>query len=121
MDHRVQFEALVKTHSVVKGFNPGGVPFKRTRAADTSVQDLERSTVAISVPRAEGQLDTLFGLESRHHPAGLQRLALSGSISLLVADDGSAYIVNVTADEITVDKDEPLLRIKVWGQHLLSI
>ena len=118
VDHKVRFEALVKTHNVVKGFNPGGVPFKRTRAADTSVQDLERSTRAISVPRAAGQLDSLSSLESRY-PDGLRKLALSGSISLIVADDRSAYIVNVTADEITVDKDEPLLRIKV-GIYFVS-
>ena len=115
-----RFEALVKDHNVIKGFNPGGVPFKLTRAADTSVQDLEHGMVAISIPREDGGLDSLSKLEAAY-PAGLRTLALSGSLSLLVASDGSAYIVNITGAEIIVDKNEPLLRIKAWDQSFVVL
>ena len=113
-EHHARFEALTHSHNVVKGFNPGGVPFKLTRAAETSVQDLEQSTVAISIAPAEGLPNSLTKLESAY-PGGLQTLALSPSLSLVVASDRSAYIVNSSETEIVVDKNESLLKIKAWA------
>ena len=113
-DHVARFEALAHSHNVAKGFNPGGVPFKLTRAAETSVQDLERSTVAISIAPADGLPNSLSKLESAY-PGGLQTLALSPSLSLVVASDRSAYVVNSSETEIVVDKNESLFKIKAWA------
>ena len=119
-DHVARFEALVHSHNVTKGFNPCGVPFKLTRAAETSLQDLEQTTVAISIPAADGLPNNLSKLESAY-PAGLQILALSPSLSLVVAPDRSAYIVNFSDAEIVVEKNEPLLRIKAWDMFCYAV
>ena len=109
--HKERFEAMAYAHNVTKGFNPSCTPFKLTRAAPDSVEQLEQATAAVAVPAVPGVPETVTALENAFSD-GLKSFQLTPSLTIFVATDGSAYVANTSEIEVVVDRNEPLLKIK---------
>ena len=109
--HKERFEALAYAHNVTKGFNPSCTPFKLTRPAPDSLEQLEQTTAAVTVPAVPGVPETVTALENAFAD-GLKTFQLTPSLTIFVATDRSAYLANTSDLEIVVDRHEPLLKIK---------
>ena len=109
--HKERFEALAYAHNVTKGFNPSCTPFKLTRPAPDSLEQLEQATAAVTVPAVPGVPETVTALENAFSDV-LKSFQVTPSLTIFVAADHSAYLANTSDIEIVVDRNEPLLKIK---------